>query len=228
MDLLLKRRMMMLSSEKVFAFTVNSSGKKVAFSPGNLYWDGSKFAFEEHQYDRPITWNASHIGHFYWSKSAEVARAETWNDPSFSSEDKLFAADGGAIAGYTVLSVAEYQYLIDNAYVKYATIDGVLCAIFKPDDFSENIVDSYTAETWSIIEKTTGLVAFPLTGSRSGTSMSSTTQTGGYWTISATYDPSYKIAPSLYLNPYYERTPISMSSAGTVGAGKGIRLVKVL
>lgn len=35
----------------IFTFTVNADGDKVEFSPGNLYYDGSSWHFEAHQWD---------------------------------------------------------------------------------------------------------------------------------------------------------------------------------
>ena len=100
---------------KEFVFTVNDEGKKVKFSPGNLYWDGSEFKFEEHQYDYPATWDPNHVGLFFWSKDAAIAVTETYSDDSRTRTDKFFAADGGAIAGWTVLSADEWQYLMDHS-----------------------------------------------------------------------------------------------------------------
>lgn len=149
----------------VYVFTVNESGKKVQFSPGNLYWDGSKFAFEAHQYDYPTTRNADHIGHFFYSKDAAIARAASLDDPSATDTDVLFAANGGAVEGYTVLKSDEWQYLIDhNMQSKNAvTIAGINCSVFVPDGYARSVASSYTAETWKAAEAE-GLVAIPYAG----------------------------------------------------------------
>lgn len=96
-------------------FTVNEDGDKVRFSLGNLYWDGTDFKFEEHQYDFASTWNRNHISHFYWSKSASIAMAKSYNDSGRTKTDNFFAADNGTIEGYTVLSRDEWQYIIDHS-----------------------------------------------------------------------------------------------------------------
>lgn len=96
-------------------FTVNDKGKKVKFSPGNLYWDGSKFCFEEHQYDYSTEWNPNHVTHFFWSKDASIAVASAYNDSKRAFDDKFFAIDGGAVVGWTVLSKSEWQYLIEHS-----------------------------------------------------------------------------------------------------------------
>jgi len=73
-----------------------SSTTKVQFSPGNL-WYGIKgsestasFHFEDNQWDSPSSWNTSHVGHFYWSKTASVAYAETYSDSGATSTDVFF------------------------------------------------------------------------------------------------------------------------------------------
>lgn len=102
-------------------FTVNDSGKKVKFAPGNLFWDGEKFGVEEHQYDFPTVWDPNHVGHFYWSKDARVAYSDDYDTANGTYgitptiTDTFFAADGGAITGWTVLSSDEWQYLIDHS-----------------------------------------------------------------------------------------------------------------
>lgn len=106
---------------KEFVFTVDNEGKKVKFSPGNLYWDGSKFCFEGHQYDYPTRLDANHRGHFFWSKDARVAYSDDYDTANGTYgitptiTDTFFAADGGAITGWTVLSGSEWQYLTDHS-----------------------------------------------------------------------------------------------------------------
>ena len=164
------------------AFTVNASGKKVKFAPGNLYWDGTQFKFEEHQYDYPTAWNTNHVGHFFYSKDARVAYAAKYADANTefgitpAVDDKFFAADGGAIEGYTVLSKDEWDYLFSHALAKNSsskntiTIADKICLVLKPDGFSGTVADTYTAEQWANAEAT-GLVALPFTGYRDGSSI---------------------------------------------------------
>lgn len=165
-----------------FLFTVNASGKKVKFAPGNLYWDGKKFRFEKHQYDYPTEWKSDHIGHFFWSKDASKAIAPRYNDGKAQCNDTFFAATGGAIEGYTVLSKEEWDYLVDNAIAKKAAvIDGKKCVILKPDGFVGTVKDSYSAEEWTNAESNHGLVALPFAGYRSGSSFYSVGSRGFYW-----------------------------------------------
>lgn len=165
-----------------FLFTVNASGKKVRFAPGNLYWDGKEFRFEKHQYDYPTERKPDHIGHFSWSKDASKAIAPKYNDRKAQCNDTFFAANGGAIKGYTVLSEEEWDYLIDNAIAKKAVvIDGKKCVILKPDGFGGTVKDSYSAEEWTDAESKHGLVALPFAGYRNGSSFYFVGSYGSYW-----------------------------------------------
>ena len=87
-------------------FTVNGSGKTVRFSKGNLYYDGSKYGFEENQYDVILVdfdheshESENHVGHFNWSQNEDYARslsAVEPRDPSYNGEpgkDVFFTND---------------------------------------------------------------------------------------------------------------------------------------
>lgn len=175
-------------------FTVNGSGKKVRFAKGNLYWNGSKFSLEENQLAYRTSWDPNHVDCFFWSKDAAVARAERYDDPSAFEDDTFFAADGGAIEGLTVLSVAEWNYLLSHSLYShtgycfncemsetlyYITVDGKRGAVLKPDGFSGSINDEYTLDEWATAEAE-GLVFLPFAGSRSSYSGYSGTDTEIY------------------------------------------------
>lgn len=169
-------------------FTVNGSGKKVKFAKGNLYWNGSEFRCEDTQYAYPTTRNVDHIVHFFWSKTASVAYAARYIDPSISTYDKFFAADGGAIEGFTVLSKDEWQYLNDNAIAeKQTTIDGKTCTVLKPDGFDGTVADSYTAAEWATAEAS-GLVALPFAGYYNSFSIDISGGEGRYWSSNPVED----------------------------------------
>ena len=174
-------------------FTVNDSGKKIKFSPGNLFWNGSKFDFEKHQYDCPTSWNPDHVGHFYWSKVANIARAENFEDRNQNVSDRFFATDDRAIDGYTVLSMDEWDYLFEHSLAKNSSdkntfiIVGKKCIILKPDGFVGTIADSYSAEEWAVAEAS-GLVALPFAGDRGGAGIDGAGSGGTFW--SATPDDS--------------------------------------
>ena len=210
----------MKASENNFFFTVNASGKKVRFAPGNLYWDGKEFRFEKHQYDYPTERKPDHIGHFFRSKYAAKAIAPRYNDGKAQCNDKFFAANGGAIKGYTVLSEKEWDYLIDNAIAKKAAIiNGKKCVILKPDGFVGTVKDSYSAEEWTNAESEDGLVALPFVGFLYGSSFLCVGSYGFYW--SSTPDGSSSAW----------RTYFSSGGAGTNNLsryyGYSVRLVSV-
>lgn len=204
---------------KEFVFTVNSSGKKVKFAPGNLYWNGSEFKFEEHQYDFPTAWDSNHVGHFYWSKDKTVARAQIYDDRDFSEEDDFFAVDGGAIEGWTVLSINEWEYLIDHALSKgQSTIDGKNCVILKPDGFSGTVKESYTAAEWTEAEKT-GLVALPFAGRRDRGTVEHTGSEGLYHVDN--------MASGDYMPGMYFESDDAYSDDFRIDYGISLRLVQV-
>lgn len=154
-------------------FSINNYGRKVKFTKGNLYWNGSKFRCEKTQYAYPDTRNADHIGHFYWTKDYSSAIAPNFDYYAAHLDDNFFAIDGGAIEGFTVLSLNEFNYLSEHALAYndgYAiSINGVFCLVLKPDGYSGTVKKSYTASEWTEAEAS-GLVALPFAGSYSGSS----------------------------------------------------------
>lgn len=112
-------------------FTVNSSGKQVFFSKGNLWCDtaanpgSSNFHFEANQYgSTPAprgngsygTRDNSHISHFLWSRSAAEAVKLDYEDVNVSVDDILFTNDPGftvnGLGGWCSLSEDEMTYLL--------------------------------------------------------------------------------------------------------------------
>lgn len=209
-------------------FIVNESGKAVTLAPGNLYWNGTEFKFEEHQYDYPATWDASHVGHFAWSKDAMVAYAENnttartkYND-LFGEDDMFFAADGNVFEGFTVLSIAEWRYLYDHTEgKKLSTVAGNVCVVLKPVGVDATIADSYSAEKWAAAEGL-GLVALPYAGERTNTSISGK-DIQGYYSSSSVNNPSTGVV-------WYARFDTLgglNSSTANRNNGHSIRLVQI-
>lgn len=210
---------------RTFLFTVNASGKKVKFAPGNLYWDGKEFRFEKHQYDCPTGWKPDHIGHFFWSKDVSKAVAPAYDGRKAQRTDKFFATDGRAIEGYTVLSGEEWGYLFANALAKNSsslntiTIDGKRCIVLKPDGFTGTVKDSYTAAEW-VAAEASGLVALPFAGFRFGSSFYRVGSLGYYW--SSTPDDSYYA-----WDAYFYSDNAYVSNYGGRDDGRSVRLVSV-
>jgi uncharacterized repeat protein (TIGR02543 family) len=142
-------------------FTVNSSGKQVRFSKGNLFYTGSEWGIEDNQYDFR-TWSgkdsvidgvysatgtaSGNTGLFYWSKDAEKACAEVYDGTEATPGDTFFANDASVIGEeWFVLSYDEWTYVEEgrtDAYDKYgmATINTGSCTVkgfvLLPDDWT--------------------------------------------------------------------------------------------
>ena len=175
-------------------FTVNESGKKVRFSQGNLYYDGSKFCFEDNQYFIASNWDESHVSNFYWSETASAAYAKYYNNEGETS-DVLFtnATETTANANFTVngqtgmwrtLSQAEWEYLFTHHSYKYMKVNGKWGIVVAPDGFSGEISDADVAD-WTAAEDA-GFVFLPNTGYRNlGSYIDETDISCIYWTSTA-------------------------------------------
>lgn len=163
-------------------FTIGK-GNVVRFSQGDLYWDGDSFEFEVNQYDAPANWNPDHVGHFFWSNSADVATAASYSDPGRKNDDVFFTNEtestanpdftaGDIKGGFRTLSQQEWQYLFKtrknaaNLYKTGVTVcDKTYCAVIAPDNYSGTIKASYSAEEWLAAEAE-GLVCLTSAGYR--------------------------------------------------------------
>ena len=139
-------------------FAVNSNGKQVFFSKGNLYYNGTTYCFENTQYDyvpasKTGEETSSHIGHFFWSSVAEAATsldyyhegASTTDDVFFANHPESFEVNGQK--GWSVLTGntgGEWEYLIDRRNTKYGKnrryaavkVNGRTGLLIFPDDIS--------------------------------------------------------------------------------------------
>jgi len=222
-------------------FTVNASGKQVQFSRANLWWGikspatTSDWHLEDLQTSYPTSWDANHIGLFYWTKTASASYAETYDDGTIATSDKFFADGSDAshmltIDGQGGLYVltgnsGEWDYLFNSRtnasslYREDVNVIGVNrpCLVVAPDGYSGTIADSYTATEWAIAESN-GLICLPRVSSRKGTTID--TNTDGYWT--ATSYPWYQDW-SIFM---YYTTAINITIASqSRDVGFAIRLV---
>ena len=250
-----------ISDELPGTFSVDASGRKVKFSRGNL-WFGyedseNKFKIEEKQnYSYPnensdsgCELNKTHISHFLWSTTAEEAYGDSRTSTDFAPEDRLFAVDGGAIEGWTVLTKAEWDYLLNerevnggkgngysyfncckakNYYIDGAIVRGLL--IF-PDDYSGDRFNSGSNKdksiTWEEIDKA-GIAYLPANGSSNrnyDTGWISGTKFNGYYMCSDISGTDDSKAPYAIIRFKDSVDPESfyLSSKATA---VGIRLVK--
>lgn len=176
------------------------NGETVHFAKGNLYYNGSSYKFEDHQYDFPRGWDDNHIGHFYWSKDESKARAKFYDeDESCSSNDVIFTNSttttpnssftvNGETGKYRCLSKDEWNYLLRVRYVnggrgkgysysieKNITIQGsTYHGIFLfPDGFTRQNTWKTDYKTWDEIDEA-GIVFLPLLGYRTTMKISET------------------------------------------------------
>lgn len=188
-------------------FTVANNGgtkTKVYFSRGNLYYDGSKFRFEAHQYDTPAEGprSATHISHFHWSKSADAAVANDYSDsPSvsdvfFTNNTETTAKDGFTVnvggteqAGWRTLSKAEWEYLLKtrtvnggtgpgHSYSNGITYCGQMGFVLYPDNYSGDVVSG------SVGYLPDGVVFIPAAGDIGNSGVVSVGNRGYYWSSS--------------------------------------------
>ena len=171
-----------------------STTKKVKFAKSNLYWDGSAFKFEAKQTDYPTTWDASHVGHFYWTKTQAASYADAYDDGTTTDTDVPFFAEseGGltveGTSGLYALSYEEWLYLkqtrtnASNLYKAGVTVGSAAgCLIIAPDDFSGTLSDTYTLDEVTAL----GLVCLPRAGQHTTAGIQYTNNYGYYWSSKA-------------------------------------------
>lgn len=164
----------------------------VEFAPGNLYWDGSAFKFEENQWSFEGSWNASHVSHFKWS---DAANAVTSND-SFSGN--LFCASNFTVDGdshtWRTLSNSEWDYLL-NTRANAANLsawkeldDGTHKGLVILPDGDASVMSSISS---TADLETYGAVFLPAAGLRLGTDVFDAGSSGYYWSGTPYDDGAY-------------------------------------
>ena len=178
-------------------FRVNSIGKLVYFSPGNLQYNQNKatykWRFAEHQYDCVKAWNTSTwVDLFGWGcwtgdSPAPIKTSETgysWDDKDFAKEN-LLADESQRSYDWWTLSASEWAYLI--AYHTYVlatiniddshTFNGI---VFLPKTWEGPTVNTslksygdnvFNSTEWGEMEAA-GAIFFPRAGGREGTEVS--------------------------------------------------------
>ena len=108
-------------------FSVGSS-KFVHFSRGNLYYDGSRYCIEDHQYDTTPSSvgmrSNNHISHFMWCDNAENAGALRYNTVWNGTNKSFFAAKdftANDFSEWFTLSYTQWQYLLAERKTTYGT-----------------------------------------------------------------------------------------------------------
>lgn len=191
----------------MYTFTINTYGDKVKFSPGNLYYDGSSWRFEAHQWDHrtyqgldafidgetPVTKTPNgHWGLFGWSGGQTNTRwgmstSTTSADYSGTFEDwGTNVIDGDAAGTWRTLSIDEWYYLINTREINGKTGWGNTCVWTSLSNHSNNygliiFPDNYTGETTNLHEIPEGAVFLPIAGYRYGANLNKQRTHGYYW-----------------------------------------------
>ena len=201
---------------------------RVRFSKGNLYWNGSTFNFESSQTAYPTSWSTSHVGHFYWTKTAAASYAQSYSDGTCTASDIFFTDNCmltvGSASNLFVLSIYEWDYLLQTRTKatdlrKFGVTIGSVagCLVIAPDDYPGTIAASYTTAEWQSAEAA-GLVCLPLAGYRDGTTFKGQSTNGLYWSATP-YDSNNAYPPGFNTSGNW-----NISYAGR-GLGYAIRLV---
>lgn len=127
--------------------------KKVQFSKGNLYYNGTTFNFEANQYDTTPSNSGdrvdNHISHFMWCNTPEKAMAlqydNNWNGETPFFAEKNFTVNG--FSGWSTLTgtqQGEWFCLLNSRNTAYGSnrryaavkVKGMEGLLIFPDDFS--------------------------------------------------------------------------------------------
>lgn len=133
-----------------------SDTKRIRFSKGNLYFNGSQFVFEDKQYEF----------HGYNSGS------NTWR--TLSQAELIYLINNNDDDN---VRKGKFKYGV-------RVCEKANCLILAPDDFEGVIAESYDAAAWKVAESE-GLVCLPAAGYRTGNSMALANGGGLYWSSSA-------------------------------------------
>ena len=182
------------------AFTVNSSGKKVYFSQGNLQYVGSwKFADNQYEYFG-ASQSDNHRDLFGWGTKTNPNNTSTDDDSPYlwAEWGENTITNGGTNSGWRTLTKDEWNYLFtgrDNAsnLRTWATVNGVKGIILMPDGWTANGVsltvgtgygtNNINTTDWTTLEGQ-GCVFLPAAGYREGTSVDAVGSHGFYWSSS--------------------------------------------
>ena len=181
-------------------FTVADDGnghvKKVHFSQGNLYYDGSTFKFESNQYNfHTYDSNSNTWGLFGWSTSATTYGMSISNDYSdYSGDFKDWVEAIDDKGTWTTLSGGEngeWKYLFDHHVNIWGKCNSVTGRFIAPDNFVGGTAAlSAIVSDWKTAQDA-GIVFLPAGGDRGdpgdGSNVLNVGSRGYYWSSTA-YD----------------------------------------
>lgn len=229
----------------MYTFTINADDDKVEFSPGNLYYDGTSWHFEAHQWDyRTLsgksaffdgifnTTPTNHWGLFGWSGNGAIAAwgmstSTTYSDYSGTFEDwGTNVIDGDAASTWRTLKLSEWEYLLTTRKVNGNTGFGYTCVWMKLSNNVEGLIifpDGYTGETTNLKEIPDGAVFLPAAGWFNNGSSITAHQTGGYYRSSE--KSSLSGSTSTYTITFDKRS-VGSSKFTTIYYKYSVRLVR--
>lgn len=176
-------------------FTVNSSGKQVYFSKGNLWADDSNaLHFEDNQYGFNNKYERSHVSHFTWASSVSGAVEATGSKDALFCDERHKVSVSNSGPAYYALSKDEWEYLFtgagrDGKYVVDITYGGVKGVLLYPDNNKQSMLDPGTVIKSDAEFPAGGCVFLPAAGWRDGTVVNNNHTVrsyGYYWSSSAT------------------------------------------
>ena len=228
-----------VSWQKSFGqFTINASGDKVTFSPGNLQYKESAWSFHTNQWDVLPTWSSTSCDLFYWEEYGNYGCEENYTGDSSSTVDWGDNLSGG----WRTLSRDEWAYLFaffgrPDAVKKNGNgrVNGVNGMILLPDNWTlpdglsftpgdrSWFNNSYDAGEWSQMESA-GAVFLPAAGARqdfgSGVEIFDNGSAGLYWS-------STKDNDAAAYNVYFHENNIYANNQTTNRlTANSVRLVK--
>ena len=216
------------STFKNAAFTINTDGDKVIFSPGNLMYQASsnKWEFAARQWDyvgdadgnsasANRDKNVAYIDLFGWGTWLEGGNPT--NISKDKSEYSWNASKESAIGSeWFTLSKAEWNYIINEREnleedaIRYskAKIHGIQGLILLPDGWKGALKNYNTSnasfeeisdEEWANLENE-GAVFLPAAGYREGSNVNVSGSHGLYWSLSLDNDdPNYAYGLDFYV-----------------------------
>ena len=230
-------------------FTINSNGRKIFFSQGNLQYQASTstWRFATNQYDAIGSGNSNvsptysgWIDSFGWGSGNQPT--QTSENPSeystFVDWGTHAISNGGNTANlWRTLTESEWTYLIftrPNASSKRgrATVNGMYCYVLLPDEWvlpsglsftpdANNWTNVYTTEQWAQMEAA-GAVCFPAAGTRAGGTNNTNINNYNEWCC---YWSSTSANSSQGYNLWITSNHVGTTDKGNYQMGASVRLV---
>lgn len=177
-------------------YTVNSGGKQVYFSKGNLYNVGyTDWLFEEHQYSyHGFNQSKRNFGMLGWSTPLSEYGTKVTSDPMYyEGEFKDWGTDICTGSTWRTLSIDEWKYLLntrtvcggsgaDKSYSSDIFYGGAYGVVLYPDDYSGTPISG------TVTSLPVGAVFLPYAGRRTDLDVFDYNTWGYYWSSTSASD----------------------------------------